>query len=106
MVDGSKVIALQKGVGWSYVQLDEITKVQKSWIWEDKEYRVDVYFGKLRDGRFTPVVIMNVYEQGAGTKHVVDDNCDVWKNTFTSTTPDEGNEYFRYLLKHGFKVCK
>lgn len=100
----NSVIALQKGIGWKHVQLDEITKLQKSWIYEDKEYRVDVYFGRLRDGRFTPVVIMNVYEQGAGVKQVVDDNCDVWTNVFTSTTKDEGNEYFKYLLKHGFKT--
>jgi len=102
----SQVIALQKNIGWSYVQLDEITKMQKSWSWQDKEYRVDVYFGRLRDGNFTPVVIMNVYEQGAGTKQVIDDNCDVWKNIFTSTTKEEGNEYFKYLLKHGFMVIK
>lgn len=106
MMDGAKVIALQKGIGWSYVQLDEITKLQKSWNWEGKEYRVDVYFGRLRDGRETPVVIMNVYEQGAGAKQVVDDNCDVWNNMFTSTTADAGNEYFRYLKKHGFKTVK
>lgn len=102
----NSVIALQKGIGWKYVQLDEITKLQKSWIYEDKEYRVDVYFGRLRDGRFTPVVIMNVYEQGTGVKQVVDDNCDVWTNVFTSTTKDEGNEYFKYLLKHGFKTME
>jgi len=102
----ANVIALQKNVGWSHVQLDDITKMQKSWNWQNKEYRVDVFFGTLRDGSFTPVVIMNVYEQGAGTKHVVDDNCDIWKNFFTSTTKDEGNEYFRYLLKHNFRVVR
>lgn len=106
----NKVIALQKGIGWEHVQLDEITKMQKSWT-ENRGYyiaecRVDVFFGKLRDGRGTPVVIMNVYEQGAGTKQVVDDNCDIWKNMFSSTTKDEGNEYFRYLRKHGFEVIK
>ena len=36
-------------------------------------------------------------------KEIIDDNCDVWKNIFTSTTKEEGNEYFKYLLKHGFK---
>ena len=92
--------------GWTHVQLDEITKMQKSWIWEDKEYRVDVFFGRLRDGKFTPVVIMNVYEQGCGTSHVVDDNCDVWENRFTSTTKEEGNEYFKYLKKHGFEKVR
>ncbi len=100
------VIALQKNIGWKHVQLDNVTKMEKSWIEEGKEYRVDVYFGTLRDGRFTPVVIMNTYEQGAGTKQVVDDNCDIWRNTFTSTTKEEGNEYFKYLKKHGFKVVK
>lgn len=100
----ASVIALQKNIGWSHVQLDEVTKMQKSWEFENKEYRVDVYFGKLRNGSFTPVVIMNVYEQGAGAKYVVDDNCDVWKNMFTSTTETEGNEYYRYLIKHGFKT--
>lgn len=100
------VIALQKGTGWKHVQLDEVTKLQKSWTWENKEYRVDVFFGRLRSGNFTPVCIMNVYEQGAGTKQVVDDNCDVWNNMFTSTTADEGNEYFRYLRKHGFTVVR
>ena len=109
MRDGS-VIALQKNVGWSHVQLDEITKLQKSWTEEREGYvaecRVDVFFGRLRDGRFTPVVIMNVYDQGAGAKRVIDDNCDVWTNVFTSTTKDEGNDYFRYLLKHGFKAVE
>lgn len=100
------VIALQKNVGWSHVQLDDITKMQKSWRYDNKEYRVDVYFGRLRDGRCTPVVIMNVYEQGAGAKQVIDDNCDVWKNLFTSTTKDEGNDYFLYLKKHGFQKVK
>ena len=102
----ASVVALQKNIGWKDVQLDNITKMQKSWS-EDREdyrveYRVDVYFGTLRDGNFTPVVIMNVYEQGAGTKRVIDDNCDIWTNMFTSTTKDEGNEYFKYLKKHGF----
>lgn len=109
MRDGS-VIALQKNVGWSHVQLDEITKLQKSWTEEREGYtaecRVDVFFGRLRDGKFTPVVIMNVYDQGAGAKRVIDDNCDVWTNVFTSTTKDEGNDYFRYLLKHGFKAVE
>lgn len=98
------VIACRQNIGWKHVQLDEVTKMQKSWRWDNKDYRVDVFFGKLRDGNFTPVIIMNVYEQGAGAKHVVDDNCDVWQNTFTATTKDEGNEYYRYLLKHGFKT--
>ena len=102
----NKVIALKKGIGWTHVQLDDITKMQKSWEWQDKEYRVDVFFGTMRDGRFTPVVIMNVYEQGAGTKEVIDDNCDIWRNIFTSTTKEEGNDYFGYLVKHGFKVVK
>jgi hypothetical protein len=107
MLNNSKsVIALQKNIGWKHVQLDKVTKLQKSWEYENKEYRVDVYFGKLRDGNFTPVVIMNVYEQGAGTKQVIDDNCDVWENMFTSTTKDEGNEYFKYLRKHGFQVVR
>lgn len=99
------VIALQKNVGWKHIQLDDITKLQKFWNRDNKEYRVDVYFGKLIDGRFTPVIIMNVYEQGAGTKQVIDDNCDIWQNVFTSTNKDEGNEYYKYLLKHGFEVC-
>ena len=98
------VIACTRNAGWTHVQLDEVTKMQKSWKWENKEYRVDVFFGRLRDGGNTPVVIINVYEQGAGAKQVVDDNCDVWKNMFTSTTKDEGNEYYRYLLKHSFKT--
>lgn len=100
----TEIIALQRNIGWKHIQLDEVTKMQKSWNWENKEYRVDVYFGKLRDGNSTPVVIMNVYEQGAGAKQIIDDNCDVWQNMFTSTTEDEGNEYYRYLIKHGFKT--
>lgn len=100
------VITLQKNIGWSHVQLDDITKLQKSWNYSGKEYRVDVYFGRLRDGRFTPVVIMNTYEQGAGTKQVVDDNCDIWKNTFTQVSESDGNDYYRYLRKHGFQVIK
>lgn len=96
------VIALQKNI-----QLDNITKMQKSWAEERDGYvaecRVDVYFGTLRDGRFSPVVIMNVYDQGAEVKQVIDDNCDVWSNMFTGTTKAEGNDYYRYLLKHGFK---
>lgn len=100
------VIALQKNKGWSHVQLDEVTQLQKSWTWEDKEYRVDVFFGRLRSGKFTPVVVQNVYEQGAGTKRVIDDNCDVWENRFVETDADTGNEYFRYLKKHGFHVVR
>ena len=95
-------IALQKNI-----QLDNITKMQKSWTEERDGYvaecRVDVYFGTLRDGRFSPVVIMNVYDQGVGVKQVIDDNCDVWSNMFSGTTKNEGNDYYRYLLKHGFK---
>lgn len=102
------VIALQKGIGWKHVQLRDITEMQKSWTEDRGDYtaecRVDVYFGKLCDGAETPVVIMNVYEQGAGTKRVIDDNCDVWENIFTTTTKDEGNEFFKYLKKHGFEV--
>lgn len=101
----NSVISCQRGIGWEHVQLDDIKKLQKSWTWEDKEYRVDAYFGRLRNGSSTPVVIMNVYEQGAGAKQVVDDNCDVWQNHFCSTTKDEGNEYYKYLRKHGFVVC-
>ena len=86
--------------GWSHVQLDDVFKLQKSWMFEGKEYRVDAFFGTMR---FTPTVVMNVYEQGAGAKMVVDGNCDVWKNIFTSTSREEGNEYYRYLKKHGFK---
>lgn len=97
------VIACRKGVGWKHVQLDNVYKLVKKWDWEGKEYRVDAYFGTLRDGNFSPVVIMNVYEQGAGTKCVVDDNCDVWKNMFTTTTKEEGNDYYKYLKKHGFR---
>lgn len=88
--------------GWKAVQLDNITQLQKSWNWEGEEYRVDVFFGNLRNGNQTPVVIMNVYCQGAGTNEVVDDNCDIWNNIFTTTTKDDGNEFYRYLLKHGF----
>lgn len=100
----ASIIALQKGIGWKHVQMDVGLKLCKAWEWEEKEYRVDAYFGTLRDGRFTPVVVMNVYEQGAGTKQVIDDNCDVWTNIFTSTTKEEGNEFYKYLKKHGF--CK
>lgn len=96
------IIALTK-TGWSHVQLDDVTSLQKEWNYENKEYRVDVFFGTLRDGKQTKVVIMNVYEQGAGTKQVTDDNCDVWNNMFTSTNKEEGNEYYKYLKKHGFK---
>ena len=67
------VIALQKNVGWKHVQLDGVVKLQKSWNYEGEEYRVDVFFGTLRNGNATPVVIMNVYRQGAGTKEVIDD---------------------------------
>lgn len=88
--------------GWTHVQLRDVTKLQKSWVFEEQEYRVDAYFGKLCNGAATPVVIMNVYTQGAGAKQVIDDNCDVWNNMFTSTNKDEGNEYYKYLKKHGF----
>ena len=99
--DYMKVIA--NNGGWKHVQLDDITRMQKSWVWEETEYRVDAYFGKLRDGRFTPVIIVNCYVQGAGANSVVDDNCDIWKTTFTATTKEDGNEFFKYLKKHGFK---
>lgn len=97
----NQIIALTKR-GWTHVQLRDAMKLQKPWEHEGKAYRVDTYFGKLCDGNETPVVIMNVYEQGAGAKVVVDDNCDIWKNIFTSTDKEEGNEYFKYLKKHGF----
>ena len=97
------VIALQKNIGWKHVQLDDVVKLQKCWEFEGKEFRVDVFFGKLRDGRSTPVVVMNVYEQGAGARNVVDDNCDVWENGFFSTNKEEGNEFYKYLLKHSFQ---
>ena len=102
------IIALQNG--WKNIHLNHVTKMQKSWTEEREGYmvesRVDVYFGRLCDGRYNPVVIMNVYKQGAGTKEVIDDNCDVWTNVFARTTTDEGNEYFKYLRKHGFSVVK
>lgn len=86
----------------SSVQLDNIVKMQKSWKYDGKDYKVDAFFGRLRDGSATPVVIMNAYEQGVGVNEVVDDNCDIWANVFTRTTKDEGNAYYKYLLKHGF----
>ena len=93
--------------GWKQVQLDNVVKVQKVWTEEREGYlvecKVDAYFGRLRNGSSTPVVIMNVYEQGAGAKQVIDDNCDVWQNHFTSTTKEEGNEFYKYLQKHGFR---
>lgn len=102
------VIALVPKTGWTHVQLDDVTKMQKYWTEEHEDYteecRVDVYFGTLRNGHETPVVIMNVYSQGAGVKQVIDDNCDVWKNMFTRITKDDGNDYYRYLIKHGFKT--
>lgn len=93
--------------GWSHIQLNDIIKLQKSWKEEkdgqEEEIRVDVFFGTLCNGYSTPVVIMNVYNQGCGTRLVIDDNCDIWKNIFTSTTKEEGNEYYLYLRKHGFQ---
>jgi len=97
------VIALHKNVGWKHVQLDGVTKLQKTWEYESEEYRVDAFFGTLRNGNATPVVIMNTYKQGAGVKEVIDDNCDIWKNIFITTNKNEGNEFFKYLKKHGFK---
>lgn len=97
----NQVIALTHR-GWSHVQLRKYMKLQKSWSFEGQEYRVDAYFGKLCDGNETPVVIMNVYNQGCGATEVVDDNCDVWRNVFVSTNKEEGNEYYKYLKKHGF----
>lgn len=97
----SKIVALTKS-GWTHVQLSEVMKLQKTWTFDGKEYRADAYFGKLCNGNQTPVVIMNVYEQGAGASYIVDDNCDVWRNAFTSISKEDGNEYFKYLKKHGF----
>lgn len=101
MIMNNNVVALTKS-GWTHVQLREVMKLRKTWVFDGKEYMVDAYFGKLCDGRQTPVVIMNVYEQGAGASYVVDDNCDVWKNVFSSISKEDGNEYFKYLKKHGF----
>lgn len=98
-----QVIALQKGIGWKHIELNQVYEMRKFWIWDNKEYRVDVYFGRLCDKDNIPVVIMNVSEQGAGVKQVIDDNCDVWTNIFVRTTKDEGNDYYRYLVKHGFE---
>ena len=102
-ISTKSVIALHKGEGWKHIQLYDVTHLQKSWRRGNKEYKVNVYFGKLGDENATPVVIMNVYEQGAGVKEVVDDNCDVWKSFFTSTNKEEGNCYYKYLRKHGFE---
>ena len=99
------IVALHKG-GWKAVQLKKVTKMQKSWNYDGEEYRVDVFFGRLVNASDKPVVIMNVYRQGAGTTNVVDDNCDVWKNIFTSTNEQEGNDYYLYLKKHGFKKAE
>lgn len=97
------VVALYPGKGWTNVDIDVIVKLQKSWDEEDGEAcRVDVYFGKLLNRTQTPVVIMNVTSQGCGTKYVIDDNCDIWENIFASTSKEEGNEYYKYLKKHGF----
>lgn len=74
------------GKGWTHVQLRDVIKLQKSWVFEEQEYRVGAYFGKLCDGPETPVVIMNVYIQGAGAKQVIDDNCDVWNNILPQLT--------------------
>lgn len=93
------VIALTTN-GWNHVQLYNIFKLEKNWKFEGKEYKAEAYFGKLANQ--VPTIIMNVFCQGAGTEQIVDDNCDVWKNMFTSTTKDEGNEFFKYLKKHGF----
>lgn len=98
-------IAITKD-GWKHVQLDGVKKLQKSWTWEGKEFRVDAFFGTMRDGNFSPTLVMNAYEQGAGTKQVVDDNCDVWTNVFTTVSKEFGNEWYKYLRKHGFAVCR
>lgn len=89
-----------------YIQLDNVKKLQKSWIWEGKEYRVEAYFGTMRDGKFSPIIVMNVYEQGTGAKQVVDDNCDVWDNRFLTVSKEFGNQWYLYLRKHGFVVCE
>ena len=94
------VMALHRD-GWRATQIFEATKVEKSWEWDGMEYMVEAYFGKLANGKL--VVIMNACCQGCGATEVIDDNCDIWKNFFTSTTKDEGNEYYKYLKKHGFK---
>lgn len=99
----ASIICCRKGIGWKHIQLHKVFKLQKTWEYDNKEYRVDAYFGRMCNGSFTPTVIMNVYEQGAGTKCVVDDNCDVWKNMFTSTTQEDGNAFYKYLKKHGFQ---
>jgi hypothetical protein len=96
------IIALQKNIGWKHIQMDHVSKLQKKWVCEGKEYRVDAYFGTLRDGRFSPAIVMNVYEQGAGAKMVVDENCDVWKNSFEVVTKIDGNDFYKLLTKHGF----
>lgn len=97
------VVARYPGKGWTNVDIDVIVKLQKSWDEEDGEAcRVDVYFGRLLNRGQTPVVIMNVTSQGCGTKYVIDDNCDIWENLFASTSKEEGNEYYKYLKKHGF----
>ena len=100
--DDKYMVALTKS-GWKAVQLDNVIKLEKHWVFEEKGYKAEAFFGTMRNGSFTPTVIMKVYCQGVGTKEIIDDNCDVWKNIFTSTTKEEGNEYFKYLLKHGFK---
>ena len=41
------IIALTK-TGWSHVQLDNVTSLQKEWNYENKEYRVDVFFWNIK----------------------------------------------------------
>jgi len=86
-----------------HVDIDVIVNLQKSWDEDDGACLVDVYFGKLLNRNQTPVVIMNVTHQGARVNHVIDYNCDIWENIFASTSKEEGNEYYKYLKKHGFR---
>ena len=90
--------------GLNHLQLDNVVKMQKSWNYDNDDCKVEAIFGKMRNGRQTPVVVMNVYENGVSVSLVVDDNCDVWESMFATPSKEEGNEYFRYLKKHGF--CK
>ena len=97
-----EIAACQKGKGWHHVQLDNVTQLEKTWNHENEVHSVHAFFGTLRDGRNTPAIIMNVSIQGCGATKIIDENCDIWENVFTSTTKEDGNEYYKYLKKHGF----
>lgn len=90
-----------------YIQLTDVTELKKEWDEENGEHcKVVATFGLSKGYPGTPFVAMQVYRNGQKADDVMDENCDIWDNGAQFTNKDDGNEYYKMLIKHGFKKVK